>query len=312
MNNQFGAVFGSVLAVALLLLYAISAWAMILTMMSACPGAECNSDLADNYGEGFRYVLTTVGGLVSALVIARLSISAPGKMPSFQALENVSQRVKTASNTVAALYLLVWAATGLAALVVGVMLYPEIIPTVSDLGTVWLGLAVAAGYAYFGLTAPETARNVGLMTVSSSANSTVSALEKHIQNGKIKFDTSSLEAELLGKNQGQKITKNLQELVLHLADTIATHIRISSLLRGSGHHGAGRAVDIGNEEIAKDILPEIMALVGALSIDELIFDASVAGKADRNEWNYDKGKKHEYDTATLDKHSDHIHFAVLS
>jgi len=312
MNNQFGAIFGGVLAVALLLLYAISAWAMILSMMTACPGAECNSNLADKYGEGFRYVLTTVSGLVSALVIARLSISTPGKMPSFQALENVSQRVKTTSNTVAASYLLVWAATGLAALVVGVMLYPDVIPTVSDLGTVWLGLAVAAGYAYFGLTPAENLGTARLMTASTTFTTTVGALEKHIQNGKIKFDTASLEAELLGKNQGQKVSETLQKLMLHLADTVATHIRISSLLRGSGHHGAGRAVDIGNEEIAEDILPEIIALVGALSIDELIFDASVAGKADRNEWNYDKGKKHKYDTATLDQHIDHIHFAVLS
>lgn len=312
MNNQFGAVFGGALAVALLLLYTISAWAMILAMLSACPGDACNSDLADSYGEGFRYVLTTVSGLVSALVIARLSISAPGKMPTFQSLENVSGRLRMASNTVAALYLLAWAVTGLAALIVGVMLYPDVIPTVSDLGTVWLGLAVAAGYAYFGLTPAENLGTARLMAASATLSATVGALEKHIQNGKIKFDSASLEAELLGKNQGQKVSETLQKLVLHLADTVSTHVRISSLLRGSGHHGAGRAVDIGNEEIAAEILPEIVALVGALSIDELIFDASVAGKSDRNEWNYDKGKKHNYDTATLDKHSDHIHFAVLS
>ncbi len=63
-------------------------------------------------------------------------------------------------------------------------------------------------------------------------------------------------------------------------------------MRESGHHALGRAVDIGNEDIADEILPEIVPLAGALSVDELIFDAAVAGKSDRNEWNHDKGKKH--------------------
>lgn len=314
MSHRFGAIFGSVLAVALLLLYAVSAWAMIIAIISACPDSErCNSTLANDYGEGFRYVLTTVGGLVSALVIARLSITVPGAMPAFRALEDVSERVRTVSNIVAALYLLVWGLTGFAALIFGVMLYPDVIPTVSDLGTVWLGLAVAAGYAYFGLTPPEARGESRLEVMRRAvASTTVAALEKHISNGKIIFDKPSLKDELLGKNQGQKVTESLQKLVLHLADTVGKSIRISSLVRTSGHHAAGRAVDIGNEEIAGEILPEIMPLVDSLYIDELIFDAAIAGKSDRNEWNFDAGKKHSFDAATLDKHKDHIHFSVLT
>lgn len=313
MSHRFGAVFGSILAVALLLLYAVSAWSMILAIIGTCPdGENCNPTLANEYGEGFRYVLTTVGGLVSALVISRLSIAMPGAMPGFGALEDMSERVRTASNVVAALYLLVWGMTGFAALVVGVMLYPNVIPTVSDLGSVWLGLAVAAGYAYFGLTPPEVEDRNQPKLLSRTASATVAALEKHIANGKIIFDKSSLNDELLGRNQGQKVTETLQILVLHLADTVGTHIRVSSLVRTNGHHAAGRAVDIGNEEIAGEILPEVTPLVGSLSIDELIFDAAVEGKPDRNEWNFDEGKKHSFDTATLDAHKDHIHFSVLT
>lgn len=44
------------------------------------------------------------------------------------------------------------------------------------------------------------------------------------------------------------MTPALQALVLELSRL--AQIRISSLIRGSGHHGMGRAVDIGNEEIA--------------------------------------------------------------
>ena len=61
-------------------------------------------------------------------------------------------------NIVVAIYLLVWMLTGLAALVVGVMIYPvnangvAINSTISDLGTTWLGLAVSAvGRVYFEL-----------------------------------------------------------------------------------------------------------------------------------------------------------------
>jgi hypothetical protein len=83
-------------------------------------------------------------------------------------------------------------------------------------------------------------------------------------------------------------------------------------VRSAGHHGSGRAVDIGNEEIAGSLLPQVAtdAQVAALKIDELIFDATVAGQSPRNKWNYDRGVKHNYDSATLDDHRDHIHFAV--
>jgi hypothetical protein len=55
-----------------------------------------------------------------------------------------------------------------------------------------------------------------------------------------------------------------------------------------------------------------MNLVKEKDIDDLIFDAAIAGDTDRNKWNYDQGAKHNYGTSTLDDHKDHIHFAVKS
>jgi hypothetical protein len=101
--------------------------------------------------DGYIYVLTTVGGLVSALVIARLSVTKPGSMPTIAGTKPESTFGIVASNTVSGIYLLAWVFTGLAALVVGVMLRPEVNKTVADLGTTWLGLAVSAAYAYFGI-----------------------------------------------------------------------------------------------------------------------------------------------------------------
>jgi hypothetical protein len=42
--------------------------------------------------------------------------------------------------------------TGLTALIVGVMIFPDSNATLGEIGTTWLGLAVASGYAYFGIS----------------------------------------------------------------------------------------------------------------------------------------------------------------
>ena len=140
----------------------------------------------------------------------------------------------------------------------------------------------------------------------------VTGLMAQIAAGKIIFDSPTLKNQLLGLNTGTRVTRKLQSLVLKLSQLASPKMRISSLVRTAGHHGTGRAVDIGNEEIAGSLLPQVAtdAQVAALEIDELIFDATVAGQSPRNKWNYDQGVKHNYDSATLDQHRNHIHFAV--
>ena len=150
---------------------------------------------------------------------------------------------------------------------------------------------------------------------SISIAAVTQALKKLIDDGKIIFDTGSetrLKKELLKENSGTQVTDELQALVLRISELAGSTIRISSLVRTSGHHGSGRAVDIGNEAIAGALLPAIAtdAQVSAFHIDEIIFDAGEAGQTDRNKWNYDQGAKHNYNDDTLDDHKDHIHFAV--
>jgi hypothetical protein len=139
--------------------------------------------------------------------------------------------------------------------------------------------------------------------------------QAQIAAGKIIFDAPNetrLKGPLLGLNNGTRVTGKLQSLVLELPRLAPRRIRISSLVRSSGHHGSGRVVDTGNEEIAGALLPQVAtdARVAALAIDELIFDATVAGESPRNKWNYDRGVKHNFNAATLDQHRNHIHFAV--
>jgi hypothetical protein len=141
--------------------------------------------------------------------------------------------------------------------------------------------------------------------------SVVDDLKQQIKDKKIIFDKPELEKELLGENAGTtKVTSILQELVLAVSKL--KNIRISSIIRQEGHHGTGRAFDVGNEVIANELLPSVAtdAQVKSLKIDEIIFDAKVAGESDRNKWNYNEGQKHSYGDKTLDAHKNHIHFAV--
>ena len=97
--------------------------------------------------------MTTVGGLVSALVVGKLALTPPTDPPAL-----VTAAAKAAGTppdplnvwlTVA--FMVVWLLAGLAALVVGVLLYSDVNKLLGGIGTNWLGLAVAAGYAYFGV-----------------------------------------------------------------------------------------------------------------------------------------------------------------
>lgn len=140
--STFGNYFGALVAYILLCLYAGTVGYMIVSVSGAA-GAPVA------FNTGVTYVVTTVGGLVSALVVAQLALAAPGESPTLaRAAAREDERL---FRRLAVAYMLVWLVVGLAALVVGTMLFPDANATLSELGTTWLGLAVAAGYAYFGL-----------------------------------------------------------------------------------------------------------------------------------------------------------------
>lgn len=150
--------------------------------------------------------------------------------------------------------------------------------------------------------------------------SVVEELRAQIQARRIIFDNNvpgkaaRLRRELLGQNAGTKVTPRLQALALEVSKLVPV-LRISSIIRtgSSSRHIVGRAFDVGNEEVARDLLPQIAtdARVAQFGIDEIIFDARLAGETDRNRFNYNDGRKHDYDVGTTNEHRDHIHFAVM-
>ena len=152
MSKTFALIFGALLACALLMIYLGSILYMTYGLWGACYGAmtACASNSID-LSDGFQFVFTTVGGLVAALVVAQLSVTQPGDAPTIGNFKAETDTGKRRTEIVVGLYLLVWMLCGFLALIVGVMFFNKVNSTLSDAGTSWLGMAVSAAYAYFGI-----------------------------------------------------------------------------------------------------------------------------------------------------------------
>ena len=141
---------GGLIALTLLGLYVYAVSRALLLVWYPGSGSLTSGDLL---------ALTTIGGLVSALVIAKLAVTAPGAVPTISTSAQpgrISHAATQAAPLVIGLYMIIWAAVGVTAFVVGVMQHPGQVQSLTDLGQSWLGLAVASAYAYFGLNKEES------------------------------------------------------------------------------------------------------------------------------------------------------------
>ncbi|HEX6899222.1 MAG TPA: hypothetical protein VF789_05890 [Thermoanaerobaculia bacterium] len=162
--------FGSLIALILLGLYVYLVWSAVSVIAclprdtrhdpppisvsdpsrpaSRTAGQQCHDRFTPDMGSAMAFI----GGLLAALVIAELAITPPGKAPAAHALAaDASSQAKSILRVVTTIYLAVWVFCGLCALVIG-WHYPLAVPPLTDLGKAWFGLAIAAGYSYFGLT----------------------------------------------------------------------------------------------------------------------------------------------------------------
>ena len=98
---------------------------------------------------GFVDVLSVVGGLVSALVVAELAVTKPGQLPGTRFL--VPDGAKKWLSTVVIAYMLVWLSVGVLTFVVGFMQHPDVVPALTTSAKSWFGIAVAAVYSYLGI-----------------------------------------------------------------------------------------------------------------------------------------------------------------
>ena len=144
--------FGAIIAGILLAIYIYTMGSLILAVIGNANSGLIKLNPTDISDE-FLMVLTTVSGLVSALVISELTFTKiAGETSATQMLqEGASNFKKSAAHYLTYSYIWIWIVIGASSFVVGVMLYPEMSSTLKDAGTTWFGLLVAIGYSYFGI-----------------------------------------------------------------------------------------------------------------------------------------------------------------
>lgn len=142
--------FGALIVVVLLVLYFVITRSAI-HLLGCDPQPVC----LESFSETKASALALIGGLVSAVVIAELAVTEPGSPPGRSLLrEDPSPWQYGILHVITFLYLIGWLFVGLWS-VVATWNEPDAIPALTAVARSWFGLAVAAGYAYFGLT-PKT------------------------------------------------------------------------------------------------------------------------------------------------------------
>jgi hypothetical protein len=143
------AVFGGLIAVFLLILYA---YAIVIAIMTAwCISAGCVHGYSKDLNEGIISILDLVGGLIAALVVTELAVTEPGTAPAATLLAIPMPTPSNILKWIAALYLLVWVLCGVAQLLVGYLWYPNVVPALTASAKSWFGIAIAAAYSYLGV-----------------------------------------------------------------------------------------------------------------------------------------------------------------
>jgi len=141
--------FGAIIVGILLAIYVYTMGYLILSVINNAKELAPEVKLSNE----FIMVLTTVSGLVSALVISELTTTRiVGETSATRLLqEDASNIKKSAAHYLTYIYIWIWIIIGAGAFIVGVLLYPEMSGTLKDSGTTWFGLLVAIGYSYFGI-----------------------------------------------------------------------------------------------------------------------------------------------------------------
>ena len=145
-------ILGGALAIAVLVLYCYAVVTAILIVNCVSQPACTDRKLSD-FNDGLTFLMTTGGGLVSALAIAQLAITKPGETPVAHAAADTGDIIaKRIAQAVTLIYLFVWFGAGLVSLIFGWLTHPDVLEPLTVIGKSWLGLAVAAVFSYFGIS----------------------------------------------------------------------------------------------------------------------------------------------------------------
>jgi hypothetical protein len=161
MNAKSLEILNGIIAIVLLIIYSFTLGHMIFKVISW--------DMADGnliFNNNIIWVANVVGGLVAGVIIANLALSKPGETPVTQVREISIQYGQKLLKTVIWSYIAVWLLIGIAAFLVGVILFPDVNATLNEIGKYWLGILLGSAYAWFGIklnqssASPEKSVNV--------------------------------------------------------------------------------------------------------------------------------------------------------
>lgn len=145
-------IMGGLLACILLGIYAFLMW------LAIAPAVDGGCDVAcqgQRFTDKMAAALMTIGALVSGVIIAELAVTRPRQTPGARFLDpSPGPRALPVLKLVVYAYLAVWLICGLTAFLVGLL--KDVHKPLLDAGNAWLGLALSAGYAFFGITPPDS------------------------------------------------------------------------------------------------------------------------------------------------------------
>lgn len=141
---------GGLIAVVLLVFYVLLV--VRASELASCTGhgASCDVHAIGPFNSTMAHFMSVLSGLVSALIISELSMAKPGQAPGERLATITSPRARNVLRWVTWLYVLAWVIAGGWAFWVGIN-YPTAVPSLVNVGTAWIGLAVVSAYAYFGI-----------------------------------------------------------------------------------------------------------------------------------------------------------------
>jgi hypothetical protein len=146
MNVKVREIAGSIVSLGALVLYAIT----LLDIINRVKGWSAGQSpiLID---DGKKLIVTGLGGLISAVVIATLGVSEPGKAPIGTDRKLSKDYGQLTFSVITILYIAAWVFLGGYTTYIGVIKFPGASSTLYDMGISWLGILIGALYAYFGL-----------------------------------------------------------------------------------------------------------------------------------------------------------------
>jgi hypothetical protein len=146
-------IFGGILAVIMLGLYIYSISEAVAIARKCGDVANCATQLSSN----LSLLLNLIGGLISATVVGVLGATHRGDFPAQKSFaRNLRGITSKIPSYMPSLFIFVWIICGVVVVVYGFLpFYNDPVPALSAQAKAWIGTAIAAVYAYFGIT-PDT------------------------------------------------------------------------------------------------------------------------------------------------------------